>query len=266
MTRSAPAEQAFDLPLAWRPDLAGYAWTKQTIGRSEAAVLRLEAGGRPTLFAKTAPTVPLGELADEAERLQWLATNGIACPQILAQVREAGRDWLLMSAVPGRDLASSPDLEPARIAEVAADALRALHRLDVAACPFDHRFDRRIALARARMAAGLVDEDDFDEERRGRTAAGLFEELLARRPAGEDLVVAHGDACLPNLLARDGRFTGFVDCARLGVADRHQGLALACRSIRYNLGEGWVDPFLRHYGVTPDPERLMFYRLLDEFF
>ncbi|MDQ8731108.1 APH(3')-II family aminoglycoside O-phosphotransferase [Bradyrhizobium sp. LHD-71] len=251
-----------ELPKTWAGDLAGYAWRAQTIGRSDAAVFRLEAEGRPNLFTKTAPAGPFCELPDEIARLRWLAGQHIACPQVIAEAQEAQRCWLLMSAVPGRDLASS-DLAPGR---VVADALRDLHACDARACPFDHRANNRIALAQARMDARLVDEDDFDEERIGRTAADLFEELLARRPQHEDLVVTHGDACLPNLLAADGQFTGFVDCSRLGVADRHQDLALASWSIRYNLGEEWVGPFLRHYGGSADPERLAFYRLLDEFF
>lgn len=255
-----------DLPKTWAADLAGYAWTRQTIGCSEAAVFRLEASGRPKLFVKSELAGAFGEVPDEIARLRWLAANGISCPGVLAEERDGRRNWLLMSAVSGQDLASSPSLGPERIVEITADALRRLHAMDTRACPFDHRLDLRIALARARMEAGVVDEKDFDDERIGRTAADVFPELLARRPGGEDLVVTHGDACLPNLLAQRGRFTGFIDCARVGIADRHQDLALASRSIHYNLGEAWIELFLRRYGRKADPERLAYYRLLDEFF
>lgn len=255
-----------ELPRAWAADLSGYACRPQTIGCSEAAVFRLEAKGRPTLFVKAEPVGPLCELPDEIARLRWLAGQDVACPRVLAEAEEAQRRWVLMSAVDGRDLASSPDLAPERIVAIVAEALRGLHALDAHACPFDHRLEGRIALARARMEAGLVDEADFDEERLGRSAADVFEDVLAIRPDGEDLVVTHGDACLPNLLAQAGRFTGFVDCGRLGVADRHQDLALASWSIRHNLGDDWVEPFLRCYGGAVDPDRLAFYRLLDEFF
>ncbi|WP_028355383.1 APH(3')-II family aminoglycoside O-phosphotransferase [Bordetella petrii] len=256
----------FDPPPDWRDALAGYAWAAQDIGRSDAAVFRLEASGRPPLYVKTETAGSLAELPGEVLRLRWLAQQGIDCPRVLRTAQAAGRHWLLMSAVPGRDLASTPELPAARIVAIAAAALRALHGLDPAGCPFDHRRAVRIEHARARVQAGLVDESDFDDERMGQSAAQAYAALCAGQPAHEDLVVTHGDACLPNLLAVDGRFSGFVDCGRLGVADRHQDLALAAWSIEYNLGAQWAQPFLDAYGGPVDTERLAFYRLLDEFF
>ena len=111
-----------------------------------------------------------------------------------------------------------------------------------------------------------MDEEDFDEDRLGRGAAELFHELVLRRPLDEDLVVSHGDATFANLLAKDGRFSGFIDCARLGIADRHQDLALVIRDIHHHYGERWIAPFLQRYGCDADPERLAFFQLLDEFF
>lgn len=262
----AATDAPADFPPAWSADLAGYSWVRQSGGCSGAAVFRLQASDRPLLFVKTESVSPFGELRNEAARLHWLAQRGIDCPRVLAEAWGDDRDWLLMSGVPGIDLASSRDLEPQEIVDIVADALRALHQLDITTCPFDHRLDVRIAAARARMEAGLVDEEDFDEHHLQRTARDLFEELLARRPRHEDLVLAHGDAYFSNLLADNGCFTGFVDCARLGVADRHQDLALACASIESDLGERWIEPFLQRYGAGRDSERLAYYRLLDEFF
>jgi aminoglycoside 3'-phosphotransferase-2 len=250
-------------PPSWQARLAGYRWSAQDIGCSEADVFRLDADGRPSLFVKREPEAPLAELRGEAERLRWLAAAGIACAPVLDLAAFDGHDWLLLGALPGRDLLAS-GIEPAAGIGLLAQALRALHALDPRSCPFDHRPGVRIAHARARMAAGLVDEDDLDDDNQGLAPELLFARLEDMAPQSEDLVVTHGDACLPNLIVDDaGRW---IDCGRLGVADRWQDLALAARDIGEEWGQAWVAPFLRAYGVGADGAKISFYRLLDEFF
>ncbi len=254
-----------DLPVGLR--IGGYHWVRQTIGRSGAGVFRLTADDKPSLFLKIEEAGPFAELAAEEARLRWLARQGIACPEIIASKHHAGRHWLLMTALPGHDLASAGPADAASSVAIMADALRELHAIDVGSCPFDHRLQHRIAAAWARVEAGAVDESDFDDERDGMTAREVFAQLVALKPASEDIVVTHGDACMPNFVAVGKRFSGFVDCGRLGLADRHQDLALACWSIQHNIGEKWMQPFLDRYGfIGVDHSRLSYFRLLDEFF
>ena len=256
----------FQLPEALKGPLAGYEAVPVTTGCSGAAVFRLSREGYPARFLKAEVSGPFSEVPEEAKRLTWLGASHLPCPRVLAFVQEKGRDWLLTSEVAGRDLASSPGLEPPRIAELAADALQVLHRLPHASCPFDMRLDLMIRAARERLEAGLVDASDLDEENLGRALPDLLDALTVLRPSEEDLVVTHGDPCLPNLIVEGDRFTGFVDCARLGGADRYRDLALTARSIGSNLGTEAVESFFRRYGMQPDAEKLRYYRLLDEFF
>ncbi|MBY5838098.1 aminoglycoside 3'-phosphotransferase [Rhizobium leguminosarum] len=247
--------------------LAGYRFERDALGRSAASVFRLEALGLPTLYLKVEEAGPFGELADEAARLRWLKASGLTCPDVIAEDSDGVRNRLLISALPGSDLASASVLTPLARVELLAAALLDLHRLPIASCPFDHRLEARIAAAKARMQAGIVDETDFDETRLGKSAEALFAELESGRPGHEDLVVTHGDACLPNFIASEDGFSGYLDCSRLGVADRYQDIALACRSIAYNFGEALVQSFLDRYGMSAtDPARLDYYQLLDEFF
>jgi aminoglycoside 3'-phosphotransferase-2 len=255
-----------DLPDAWRNRFADAVIEQQTIGESRADVWRITRAGAAALFVKSETVRALGELPGEVQRLRWLTSQDLPAPRVLETTTEADRNWLLMSAIAGRDLASSEHLSPQQIVTLAAESLRSLHAVAIESCPFDHCLDNKIRLAGEHLLAGLIDEEDFDDSRLGWSAEAVFEQLLATRPDHEDLVVAHGDACLPNLLADEGRFSGFVDCGRLGVADRYQDLALAAHSITDNLGAQWLPLFFEVYGVEPDQQRIAFYQLLDEFF
>lgn len=76
-------------------------------------------------------------------------------------------------------------------------------------------------------------------------------------------MVCHGDACVPNtLLHDDGRYSGHVDMASLGTADRWADLAVATWSTEWNYGPGWEEPFIRAYGVETDHDRIRYYRSL----
>lgn len=262
-----PLQEDGRLPVSLRSHLGGYEWRRDALGRSAACVFRLEGEGRPGLYLKGEEAGPFCELADEAERLVWLRSQGLDCPEVIAYESDGERSFLLMTALPGADLVTATALLPEERIEILASALSTLHSLDINACPCDHRLENRLASAEARMRAGLVDETDFDETRLGKSAFFLFGELQRLRPDSENLVVAHGDACLPNFMAAGGRFAGYIDCCRLGVADRYQDIALACHSIAYNFGGEFVRPFLNAYGLSIiDPVKMDYYQLLDEFF
>jgi kanamycin kinase len=80
-------------------------------------------------------------------------------------------------------------------------------------------------------------------------------------------VLIHGDYCFPNVVVKDWSLSGFIDLGRCGVADRYHDLAQVARSVRRNLGERWVAPFLAAYGMDePDGAKLRYYQLLDELF
>lgn len=253
------------VPQALQEQLRGYRWRRITIGESGADTYRLLAPRRPPLVLKYARGNLPVDLQDEARRLAWFS-RWAAAPAVIAVASHSDQQWLVMAALEGGD-ASRSSLAPQTKVALIAKALGVLHGKRVKMCPFDESLDGKIARAKENVARGLVDESQFDEANAGRSAASLLKMLLATRPPNEEAVVTHGDACLPNFMFDGRRFAGFVDCARSGLADRYQDLALACRSIEYDLGEEWIDPFLQAYGLHPvDWPRLAFYRLLDEFF
>jgi aminoglycoside phosphotransferase len=252
-------------------------WTPVTIGQSGASVWHL--AGRPSYYLKAARDLAAqlaggDALLAEAERFGWLARHGVATAEVVEVERRGEWTWLVTTAVAGRSAAEAwPESARPAVVDAVADAARQLHTIPTDDCPFDRRLAVSVAAAETAAARGMVDLDALDERRAGWTAARLLDELRATRPTSEDLVVCHGDLCLPNvLLAPDTfRVTGLVDVGRLGIADRYVDLALATRSpgdnnLNPQYGPGYADRFLRRYSdVPPDAERLAFYRLLDEF-
>ena len=87
-----------------------------------------------------------------------------------------------------------------------------------------------------------------------------------RRQEDADRVVCHGDLCLPNLLVDGGRFSGFIDLGRLGVADRHADLALLVANVGdtfEGLARAARERLDAGYPRSVDDDRLAFYLRLD---
>jgi len=83
------------------------------------------------------------------------------------------------------------------------------------------------------------------------------------QPAAAVTAIGEGLRALHEaLLAADGRWSGHVDLGMLGVTDRWADLAVATWSAEWNYGPGWDGLLLDSYGVSPDPERIRYYRLL----
>jgi aminoglycoside phosphotransferase len=269
-----PALSLTDLPPM--PDtlhirLQNAALHANTEGMSSAGVVRIDYTDGAQHYLKYTPRETEVELQRELAVLLWLQGK-LSVPEVAYYAEYGETLFLLMTAVPG--MVVYDDGLRDRLPEVIrlyAEGLRRIHDLPVKGCPFDARLDVKLRSARRRLLANAVDEDDFDSVRAGRTAQSLYDELLATRPADEDLVFTHGDYCTPNVLIDPVRMTvsGYIDWGRAGIADRYQDVALAARSIVYNFGEEWVAPFFSAYGLREaeiDSAKVTYYQLLDELF
>jgi aminoglycoside 3'-phosphotransferase-2 len=247
------------------PQIRGYE-PEVAIGRSTSMVYRLVSPEMPTMFLKAAAGVDAAELTAEHDRLRWLAGR-VPVPSVLGFAVDIDCAYLLTEGLPGTNAAKVPARLRPQVTSQFAVALRKLHSIDPGECPFDRTLEQVLPAARARAVAGRVDDADFDVERRGHTAIQLLGPLYEERPRVEDIVVTHGDACLPNAIFDGGSFSGFVDCGRCGRADRYQDLALAARSISSNFGGQFATEFFDAYGIhSVDAERMSYYQLVDEFF
>ena len=253
------------LPPALASGLVARTWQRIAIGESRAEVYRLSEPSKPDVILKVLARDSIASLAGEAARLHWLQPRA-PVPAVLDFVQDPTTDFLLMQALPGGD-AASVTLPPGTIVDLVADALRQLHSLPVHNCPFRHTIDDCVAEAKTCLDHGRVDVTNFDPVNLGRDPSELYREMLATRPADEAAVITHGDYCMPNVMIADGKLSGFVDLGRSGIGDPYRDLALIGRTLDRNLGADWTGRFFARYGLAnPDPARLRYFRLLDEFF
>ncbi|MDB4866448.1 MAG: hypothetical protein JWR03_781 [Cohnella sp.] len=241
-------------------------WSRITVGMSGADTFRLTAPSH-NRYMKIQSASSVESLWQEKERLIWLQGK-LPVPKVLGYDKDAAKEYLLVSEIAGVDASdrSYESMLPQLMRQLAI-GLRTIHEVIIDNCPFDQRLDRKIAEAKRRVDNKRINEDQFDPVRQGFKAEELLEELLRKKPADEDLVFTHGDYCLPNIILKDGRVSGFVDWGRAGTADRYQDIALAIRSITYNFGEQQVGYFLEAYGLPElDEPKVSYYQLLDEFY
>ena len=105
---------------------------------------------------------------------------------------------------------------------------------------------------------------------RSKKEAITFDWLVKHR-LQEELVLTHGDLCLPNIFANENGLTGFIDVGLAGVADKWVDIEKCLWSMWANTTGffgGKQRPFDRQLlfdalGMQPDEDKLRYYGLLD---
>jgi streptomycin 3"-kinase len=132
-----------------------------------------------------------------------------------------------------------------------------------------------MALAEATVAEGRVVVEFLPVALQRTPPPQILDQIRAELPirlAQEraELVVGHGDLCLPNVLVdpATGEVTGLIDLGRLGKADPYGDLALLIATARRTWSDEAMarraeEEFAKLYGTELDPERLDFYLRLD---
>lgn len=232
------------------------------VWENELGGLTFEVGaGDQRCFIKWSPAGNGIDLYAETMRMRW-ASGFTPVPTVLEEGADTYGSWIITTPLKGESAVSHRwRARPGPAVAAIGRGLRALHdALPVQGCPFSWSATERAASARRRA-------DQLDPQCRHPVHHGVaVDEALGIAddpPSIDRLVVCHGDACAPNsVVTDDGQWAGHVDLGDLGVADCWADLAVATWSTDWNYGPGWEDDLLAAYGITPDPPRMAYYRLL----
>lgn len=197
-----------------------------------------------------------GSLEKEAAITGFYHQKGLG-PEVLDYFRE-GQDWLLTRRVPGEDCLDPKYLENQKgLCDTTAELLRQLHDTDPAGCPVNRTADY-IATAKANYHLGHYDSSLFPDNWGYASAEQAWNVLCQAAPLLQSDTLLHGDYCLPNIILKNGSFSGFIDLGSGGLGDRHIDLFWGLWSLEFNLKTNkWKDRFLDAYGRDLiQPERL----------
>lgn len=198
-----------------------------------------------------------GHLAQEAQMARYYHAKGLG-PAVLEYV-SLERDWLLTAAVPGADCIAPRYLEdPQRLCDTIARALRQLHETDYTGCPVPDRTGDYLAAVERNRAAGQFEGELPPDSFGFRTADEAYAVFLAGKGALGSKVLLHGDYCLPNIILRDWKLSGFIDVGCGGVGDRHIDLFWGAWTLRWNLKtDRYRNRFFDAYGRDALDEPLL---------
>ena len=259
------------LPESIRQMISGKAFQTDAVGMSKAQVMVFD-----DCVLKIAPYHKKNE--ETVRVMRWLE-NKLPVPKVLCYERDAERQYLLMSRVPGKMACDATYLErPQELTARLAEAIRMLWSIDVSDCPRLRDLDVELKEARFRVENHLVDMNNVEPTTFGpggfKDPEQLLDWLEHNKPDYEP-VLSHGDLCLPNIFIDRGRISGLIDLGDTGIGDKWRDIALCYRSLRRNAEGaygGRVYPDTRAQalfdalGIVPDPEKIRYYLLLDELF
>jgi aminoglycoside phosphotransferase len=262
------ADLDIELSMELRERLSSSTLVENQIGHSGSSVYQLTNGAGKSTYLKVAPTTWHTTLRPEMNALAWLQDK-FTVPELLYYEEYKGLDFLIISTVAGLDGSHAINLSnPEQLVDLYARGIKELHKLDIRSCPLNQTLSVRLPDAERRVAAGLVDESNVEEDNKMRSPRDMLDELVRNQPVHEDIVFTHGDYCLPNLIIDKGQVSGMIDLGKAGVADRYQDISLAIRSLRHNnKTDKYKSLFLDCYGMNElDEHKLEYYILLDELF
>ena len=257
------------LPETIRALLPEAEYTLDDLGRSQAQVLLFE--DRVLKIEKDC-----NASANELNMMRWLHGK-LPVPEVLAADMVDDTRYLLMSRITGNNLCADFILDDQeRLADLVAKGLQQMWSVDITGCPTDRSLDAKFLEIETGIRNGSITMDQArQEETYGpsgfKSPAELFDWLVKHRPQ-EELVLSHGDFCLPNILCNSHGLTGFIDLGCAGVADKWVDIEMVLWSMWANsTGQfgGKKRDFDRKIlfaalNMQPDEDKLRYYSLLSE--
>lgn len=190
-----------------------------------------------------------GELEKEALMTDYFSKRSLSA-KVVEYLTSGGYDWMLTERLDGEDCIFRDYLsEPERLCDTIAVLLRELHEKSADGCPVTDRVGDYVRTFEENRAKGIFDSSYLLPELSHLDADSAYEYAKERVGLLKNEVLIHGDYCLPNVLLKDFKFSGFIDVGNGGIGDRHIDLFWGAWTLNFNLNtDKYRDRFFDAYG------------------
>lgn len=196
-------------------------------------------------------------------------------PDIIAYEERNGKAYILKTKLKGKMLCDEEYLKnPKLLFKLATDAVKLLWKVDANNnLNLQNTYDTIMDFGKKCIENELINFDNTDKTITSRF--NNFNEIvyyLENNKPSDDIVLAHGDLCITNIIVNNDEVVGFIDLGLTGLSHRYHDLAILYRSIKYNMEgrygksyEGFIDnEIFDLLGVKKDEKLIEYFLLLDE--
>ena len=191
---------------------------------------------------------PKSALEHQAVMMDYFHGKGMTA-RVCAYINDNDNDYFLMECVKGEDCLNDKYLsEPEKLTDVLGKSLRRLHDIKPGGCPKKDVTSSLLKSAHEKYKTNNYDAwflcyADFNNPQEG------YDFLCENQHKLVEDVHLHGDACLPNIMLEDFKFSGFIDFENGGIGDRHFDILWTIWSLQHNLKTNdYKEKFLDAYG------------------
>lgn len=250
------------LPESIRKHIEGQVYSQDETGLSGSTVLLLE--------NTVLKIEKYREQLDRAvEMMQWLKGK-LPVPEVIEYIVENGFGFLLMTRIEGEMCCSPYYMEHSdEMVTLMAEGLHRLWNIDTTGCPRERTLTYYTEKALKSIRNGRMSREALSEF--GFETAEEMAEWIENHPVPYEPVLSHGDYCLPNLLLKDRKISGYIDIGDIGITDRYSDIVDCWNSLKNNFGGVFggkvyenFDPdiLFRKLGIKIDPVKFKYCRLI----
>lgn len=200
-------------------------------------------------------------LENEYKKLYWLQGK-LLVPEIIYFGKYADKDFLLTREINGKMAFEINEKEPIELIKLLVEGIKMFENIDISKCKFNNSLDIELKQVLYNIENNLIDMKKFKEHGRFDTPIQLYEYLLNNRPK-EELILTHGDYCLPNIIIDKDKISGFIDIGSCGIADKYKDISTCVWSMKYNgKTDEYIELFFKQLEFEIDFNKLEYYNLL----